>query len=309
MNALMSRLESLKVGEAVAAVDGVAWFPLLAAAIENPFYLTLAEAVAKGGFVVTEMSAGGVVNTLQARNDLDVPVLILDGEQLIGAKQNRIVNLSILVPARATISLPVSCVERGRWAWKSESFGVSEHHMPVSMRAAKSFRVSENLREQGRPDAEQGAVWQEASNLLFSLDCPSSTDAVEEAFVSRREEIGRVEKELVPSALQVGALFAVAGVVRGLDVFDAQSSFHRHAPKIVRSYALEAARRRGGSQAEPPAESAATRFLETLAEARLRSYDVVGEGRQWRIEHPELGGEVLVAGDTVVHASIFRDLR
>jgi hypothetical protein len=40
---------------------------------------------------------------------------LLDGEELIGAKQNRALNLTILAPAKQVIVIPVSCVEAGRW--------------------------------------------------------------------------------------------------------------------------------------------------------------------------------------------------
>ena len=38
------------------------------------------------------------------------------GEQLAGGKQNRVLNASILVPAKSELPIPVTCVERGRWA-------------------------------------------------------------------------------------------------------------------------------------------------------------------------------------------------
>lgn len=39
-------------------------------------------------------------------------VLILDGEEILGAKQNRMVNATILIAAHTKVKVPVSCVER-----------------------------------------------------------------------------------------------------------------------------------------------------------------------------------------------------
>jgi hypothetical protein len=41
-----------------------------------------------------------------------------DGEQLVGAKQNRILNMTVLVAAETEVTIPVSCVERGRWGYR-----------------------------------------------------------------------------------------------------------------------------------------------------------------------------------------------
>jgi len=61
-------------------------------------YLTLDQAVALG-FTVTEVDAAGSVPELLAHNPLDASVLLYDGEELIGAKQNRILNVTVLVTA------------------------------------------------------------------------------------------------------------------------------------------------------------------------------------------------------------------
>ncbi len=47
---------------------------------------------------------------------------MLDSEELIGAKQNRILNVSVMVPPHTTITVPVTCVEQGRWAYSSATF-------------------------------------------------------------------------------------------------------------------------------------------------------------------------------------------
>jgi len=46
---------------------------------------------------ITEVSAGGRVPELAFENSSDETVLLVDGDELVGAKQNRVVNLSILV--------------------------------------------------------------------------------------------------------------------------------------------------------------------------------------------------------------------
>ena len=46
-------------------------------------------------------------------------VLFLEGEELVGAKQNRILNTSVLIAAHTKSKIPVSCVEAGRWGYKT----------------------------------------------------------------------------------------------------------------------------------------------------------------------------------------------
>jgi hypothetical protein len=59
--------------------------------------------------------------------------LLLDGEQLVGAKQNRIPNMIVLVAAQTEVTIPVSCVEQGRWGYqarhRSSLCGVSAQKM------------------------------------------------------------------------------------------------------------------------------------------------------------------------------------
>ena len=48
-------------------------------------------------------------------NPTDVAVLLYEGEEVLGAQQNRTFDVSVLVPAGASVRVPVSCVEHGRW--------------------------------------------------------------------------------------------------------------------------------------------------------------------------------------------------
>lgn len=112
--------------------------PLYHTAAETLAYRTLAEALQNGVIVVTEVNAGGSVPDLKVVNNADLPILLLDGEELKGAKQNRVLNASVLLDAHSETIIPVSCTEAGRWAYTSETFNESGYVMPRDLRANRS---------------------------------------------------------------------------------------------------------------------------------------------------------------------------
>lgn len=84
--------------------------------LRNPVarYVTLDTGLARG-VSITETSEAGDVPELVVSNPLDDDVMLYDGAELVGAKQNRILNVTVLVAAGSTITIPVSCTEEGRW--------------------------------------------------------------------------------------------------------------------------------------------------------------------------------------------------
>ena len=111
---------------------------------------SLEEALADGTAKVTEVSAAGHVPELRVKNSGATPVLILDGEELVGAKQNRIVNVTILVPPQSEIVIPVSCIEAGRWAYARPGFASAGRVLHHKLRSRKAESVSKNLKEHRR---------------------------------------------------------------------------------------------------------------------------------------------------------------
>jgi hypothetical protein len=86
---------------------------------------------------VTETSEAGSVPELVVSNPLAEDVLLYDGEELLGAKQNRILNVSVLVAGKTTLSIPVSCVEQGRWRHVSADFAAASHISHAQLRRRK----------------------------------------------------------------------------------------------------------------------------------------------------------------------------
>ena len=97
-------------------------------------YITLKEALEKGTLTVTEVTEGGTVPELKVINKADIAVLLLDGEELAGAKQNRVLNTTVLIAAHSETVIPVSCTEHGRWSYTSSEFRDSDVIMAYNIK-------------------------------------------------------------------------------------------------------------------------------------------------------------------------------
>ena len=94
--AIRSLLASLRTGDPKIH-NGLGLWPVFADCRPDPSYVTLVEALALPGFRITEVSEGGSVPSLRVANETPRHVLLFDGEELKGAKQNRILNTSRIV--------------------------------------------------------------------------------------------------------------------------------------------------------------------------------------------------------------------
>src|SRR5262245_10126255 len=160
--------------------------------------LSLEEALAAGTIKVTEVSAEGHVPELRVKNSGETPVLILDGEELVGAKQNRIVNVTILVAPQSDIVIPVSCVEAGRWGYSRPGFAAAGRVLNQEIRYRKAVAVTKNLKERRVRSADQRAVWDGVGKALFALGATSPTSALSDGFDNRADDIDEFLKSLKP---------------------------------------------------------------------------------------------------------------
>ena len=96
MEQIQTFLENVKLGGKQSHLN-LTIFPLLAPDTGKPDYLTLEEALTQGLAEVTEVSKDGSVPDLKLNNKSINNLLVVDGEELVGAKQNRIVNATFLL--------------------------------------------------------------------------------------------------------------------------------------------------------------------------------------------------------------------
>ena len=297
-------LEQLKVGRKQ-SYKNLAMYPLLSTYSLNLEYLLLDEALSQNLIEIVEKDDGGSVPELRVMNKSNEMILILDGEELVGAKQNRIVNTTILVQGKTTIVIPVSCVEHGRWSYDSPRFQSKERMMSSNLRAMKSEQVNYSVRSSGEFRSDQGAIWDGIAEKADRMGAPSPTGAMAAMYEKERPTIEEYVKPFHLIESQVGAIFMINGKVAGLDAFGKPETFLRVFKKLLESYALDAIDWHDPDKEYKALKSEVTKFRKAALAADAESHPAVGLGTDFRMESKKVTGFALALGEQVIHVSIF----
>jgi len=279
--------------------------PLLASDAGEPDYLILEEALKQGVVEITEISQGGSVPDLKLINKSASKLLVVDGEELVGAKQNRIVNATFLIAGQAEITIPVSCVEQGRWSYRSQKFASGEKVMPPSMRLKNQKAVAMNLKEGIGYRSNQGMIWNDLALKSERMAIHSATGAMADLFEGQKDRLGEYLKACRLVDCQVGAVFAVNGEVVGLECFGYQQTFSKFFPKLVQSYALDALDWLEDNGKSHVSSESVRHFLEGVQKAPGKSHPSLGLGENIRFENNSVSGASLVHEGRVLHLSAF----
>jgi hypothetical protein len=297
-------LAGLRLGESQ-AYSNLTLFPLIGDGDSAPEYVLLDEALDRHLVRVTEVSTSGSVPELTLENDSKESVLLVDGDELIGAKQNRILNLSILVAGGRRLTIPVSCVEQGRWAYKSPEFRAAKRTLFARARARKAQSVSHALRTHGERRANQSQVWADVAAKADALGVESATLAMSDIYVDRDAQIDTYVRAFRPLPAQRGAAVPIGGKFVGVELFDCTAAFSRYLEKLVRAYALDAIEREADELPASPSERDARAFLDLLWATHAERFKALGEGEDIRLTGQGIAGGALAAGGRLVHLAAF----
>jgi len=226
---------TIQVGEPTEC-RGIVVAPLYPRSTPTAAYTTLEVALGRG-FAVTETSSLGTVPELRVVNPLDEAVLLYDGEELVGAKQDRILNVSVLVAAGSTLAIPVSCVEAGRWSPRSEKFGAARHLTSPEVRERKNRVLADQPMVRGYAQSE---VWSAVADKAARLHAPSETGAQGDLFRSREGELGGLRAAFPLQPGQSGALLVLGDRGLCLDYVSRPDAFATLYPKLLDGYLLDA---------------------------------------------------------------------
>jgi hypothetical protein len=209
--------------------------------------MTLQEAMERKLFVVYETSD---VNKLEVENlSKEFDVFIQSGDIVKGGKQDRILAVSIIIPARSgRVSIDAFCVESGRWTKRgNEESG--------KFNSSNDRIVTKELKIAANGARSQTDVWSEVSNAQGRLakgvggGSVASAESSSSLQLSLENEkvVGNVEEYI--NALTgviagqwdvIGYAVAINGKVNSADVYVSNALFKKVWPKMLKASATEA---------------------------------------------------------------------
>jgi hypothetical protein len=260
---------------------------------ESDRYVLLRDAIERGEAVVEEVSEGGAVPLLAVTSSSVKPILIPEGEILIGAKQNRTVNLTVLVAAGKRFDLPVSCVEQGRWGYTSRRFEAKSYAHP-ELRRKKISSAQLGRRLAGVALSDQAEVWDAVDLHLGALSAASPTRDMVAGYRAAEDRMKEYRAKIRLPEGACGFLAASGGKVTGVDLFDAPDTMRKLWKRVADAYFIEAVR--GDEEAPVASRELAKEFLASVAESLTPA-----------AKQPELGFELEMARDDIAGAALWHE--
>jgi hypothetical protein len=295
-------LPEIRIGDPV-RYQALSVFPLFASTNSPLDYLLSDEAIDGGSVAVEEVSEAGSVPDLIVENQGDIRVLFLEGEELRGAKQNRILNTSVLIAAKSKTKIPVSCVEAGRWRYKSRRFGSAGTHSPSKLRYVLKSSVTGSARARRGHGSDQGKIWQEVDRQLASLGTLSGTSALADTFRDYADKLGEFRDKVRYVEGAIGVAVAVGKKVVALDLFDKPTTCQKVWNRLLTGFVLDALEAQS-EQAEAGAADVEG-VLQATSRMSWEKTEAVGEGEEYRAEvDEEIHGSALTFAELPVHLSV-----
>jgi hypothetical protein len=299
-------LDGIELGEPT-TVGRIGLVPLFntTVAVSIP-YIALRTALEGGVFLIEESHESGTVGQIKVTNKGASPVLLLDGEELAGAKQNRVLNTTILVPANRTIPIPVSCTEQGRWSYVSTRFEESLSVAPPRVRRSNQYAVAESLRVSGRFAGNQSEVWSRVQEISDEAAVHSSTSAMRDVFKERLPALDEVTSKFPVRANQIGLVAVADDEVMGFDVVTRPEVYELLHVKLVRSYVLDASLRRETTAQQGDVMRCARDFIQSTPNCSESRHESVGLGYDYRYIGTGIVGSALAHKTDMIHCAFFR---
>lgn len=303
-------LETIHVGEKQSRRNMVLY--CLIAAEDPPVdFISLDRALENDGLSITEKDEGGSVPELMVRNRCDRRVLLMDGEELVGAKQNRVLNVTVLLAPQTETLIPVSCVEQGRWSYTSREFASAKRSMSPDLKKKKSRSVRNSIRLSGTFASAQREVWEEIGSKFERMEmAPTPTMALSDLYEAQQESSEDYVNAFHPVENQVGMAVFIDGKLAGIELLAKHEAFKDVHGKLVQSYAMDAletshlAEESEGEQ-DPVSDKTVSEMLSTLKSATVELGASPALGQYLSVESSALSGSGLVHDEHVLQLTVF----
>lgn len=267
------------------------------------YYISSSYAIKNRLIEVKEISDQGSVNNLFVINHSDKFVFFMDGDILIGAKQNRVLNTSVLLLPNSKTTVPVSCVEAGRWRFTSSRFYNSEYTAPSVLRYSKASRVKKNLENSKRFSANQDEVWNRVSEYERMHKYKSKTSNISDIYENKKHDFNYFLKSFVFQKESNGIAIFIRSKLLNIDVFNRNDIYEEYFSKILRGTALEVYYLSDSNTHlnKIEAEYKTNEFFDKYDDIPFDTYEAVGIGQEKRFETSEVTGFELSYDRKMIH--------
>lgn len=273
-------------------------------------YISLEKALEIDMISIKEISEGGSVPELFVANDSDVKVLLLDGEELIGAKQNRVINTTILLDVKTSTKIPVSCVEAGRWNYKEKLFSSAERTMPSSMKYSKNMSVTRELiQSEGMSyRSDQGEVWSSIARLSMDHKFTSPTGAMSDVYDYKKEDIDEYIKSFASLENQNGMIIFINNNLAGVEYISYQKCFAELYNKLLKGYIMDALSCKINNDNQD-FDSMRNELFDKIKKEKIDTFKSVGMGEDNRIESDSFTASFLYVENEIVHFNALQEIK
>lgn len=253
------------------------------------------------GLVIVKECEPESVGEVMVTNNAITPLLLMDGEEIIGAKQNRIINKSTIIPPKTTMKISVSCTEKGRWEYKNdfkEEFSCSEYIANSNTRRAKA-----NTNEVRH---HQNVVWNSIDELECQRDYHSKTSAMNDNYKNLNYKQEEYLTKFPLLTKQTGLIAIIDNEVKGIEIFNSPEIYSEYHEKIIKSYVIDSFDGKNSKNTINIKE--VEEILNSISESVFMKENNVGLGESIKFSNNYGSGSALIYDDEVVHMPYFKNL-
>lgn len=271
-----------------------------------PDLMPLDVGLSMGLVEITEVDENGSVGQLNVINNAVTPLLLMDGEEIKGAKQNRIINATMIIPAKSQQIIDVSCSESGRWNYNSQTFKHSYHMASSKVRRSKQESVNNSLRTSNQRISNQSQVWDDIESTQQSLNIESSTHAQQDTFISLEKDIDDYLKHFPLQQKQNASIIIINNQVIGMELLYNADKYSQYHQRYMESYIIDAITQQD-EHADDNVDAAklSEEFINRIRLSKIEEYQE-NNTNDYRLEDDQITGSFIFYEDNLVNASILR---
>lgn len=247
----------------------------------------------KMGLVKIEECDNSNIEQVKLKNNSISPLILLDGEEIAGSLQNRIISQTMIIAPKSEIKIPVNCSEKGRNTYKSE-FHYSNYMANSNTRRKKVYNKNK---------LRQNVVWSSIDDLEKDKNTCSKTNALRDSYEKNKYDIDSYLKHFKMENNQIGVICIVENKV-GLEIFNNHSLYEKYNEMLLRSYIIDSSNKEKINISNKELEN----ILDSINDDSFIKKEAVGLGKYYKISNSYGNGHILIYENNMVHTSFFKKI-